>query len=546
MIPLPKPGRNPEESKSYRSIALLSPVAKLLEKLILPELERHFQLADHQHGFRKLRSTTTALNCLNYNIKCGLNKSKQWHRTLLVAMDFKAAFDTVSHGTLLHDIFITSLHSHLKRWLMSYLQDRRTSVELGGASSKVRKVKQGVPQGGVLSPLLFNRHIRSLTTPPGNVSLITYADDITVTTSGPLVDELPDRLIKYIAEVSEWLEKRRLVLTAEKSTAALFTTLSTEVSTDPQIFIKGEKILVCKNPKILGVTFDRIMKFTLHGKITGDKVQSRNNILKKLAGTTWGCSKETLITSYTSYKVIGRSVLNYAAPIWSPNLSDTNWRNLQTVKQNAALLIATGNTRMAPINHLHAETKILHVKEHNELLSEQFLLGSFLPERADHYTTAKSAGQRDIRPHLLTLGATDLDKYIQQGRTTISLYKKGLSELHRKAVENAIKNPSKLLGEPPPAVAKEAEVLSRETRCKLSQLRSGYSTILQNYKHRVDTDIPDECPLCQGSLHNTKHLFKCPTNPTPLKTTSLWEDPKSATEFLNLEPSNRRADRAPP
>ena len=67
--------------------------------------------------------------------------------------------------------------------------------------------------------------------------------------------------------------------------------------------------------------------------------------MKKLAGTIWGCFKETLTTSY---RAIGRSVLNYAAPIWSYSLSDTNWRNLH-IKQNAALRIAAGNIRMAPI-----------------------------------------------------------------------------------------------------------------------------------------------------------------------------------------------------
>ena len=86
--------------------------------------------------------------------------------------------------------------------------------------------------------------------------------------------------------------------------------------------------------------------------------------------------------------------------------------------------------------------------------------------RADHYTTGKS-GQRDVGPHPLTLGARDLDKYFQQGTTSMSLLKKGLSEL-RKAVENATKNPSKLLAEAPTEVAKEEEVLSRETRCKIS------------------------------------------------------------------------------
>ena len=107
----------------YRPIALLSPVAKLVEKLILLDFEKSIQLEDHQHGFRKLRSTTTALKCLNHNIKSGLNKCKRCHRTLMVALDLKAAFDTVSHGSLLKDILNTGLPNYLKRWLLSYLQD---------------------------------------------------------------------------------------------------------------------------------------------------------------------------------------------------------------------------------------------------------------------------------------------------------------------------------------------------------------------------------------------------------------------------------------
>ena len=112
-----------QSRQSYRPIALLSPVAKLFEKRILPDFEKCIQLEDHQHGFRKWRSTTTALNCLNHNIKSGLIKCKPCHRTLMVALDLKAAFDTVCHGSLLTDILNTGLPNYLKQWLLSYLQD---------------------------------------------------------------------------------------------------------------------------------------------------------------------------------------------------------------------------------------------------------------------------------------------------------------------------------------------------------------------------------------------------------------------------------------
>ena len=75
ILPLLKPVKDPEQSKSYRHIALLSPVAKLAEKLLLKDYERSIDLADH-YGFRKMRSTTTVLNCISYKIKVGLNQKQ--------------------------------------------------------------------------------------------------------------------------------------------------------------------------------------------------------------------------------------------------------------------------------------------------------------------------------------------------------------------------------------------------------------------------------------------------------------------------------------
>lgn len=51
------------------------------------------------------------------------------------------------------------------------------------------------------------------------------------------------------------------------------------------------------------------------------------NVLKAVAGRTWGKGKETLIKTY---KAIGRSNLNYAAPVWSPQLI-----RRQTLQQQA-------------------------------------------------------------------------------------------------------------------------------------------------------------------------------------------------------------------
>lgn len=76
---------------------------------------------------------------------------------------------------------------------------------------------------------------------------------------------------------------------------------------------------------------------------------------------------------------IQRSILNYAVPIWTPQLSTTNWNILQTT-QNAALRVATGCHRMSPIEHLHNETKVLPVREHNIMIIKQYSLSTFSAE----------------------------------------------------------------------------------------------------------------------------------------------------------------------
>ena len=87
------------------------------------------------------------------------------------------------------------------------------------------------------------------------------------------------------------------------------------------------------------------------------------------------------------YKAVRRSIINYAALVWSTNIRDTNYRNIQYT-QNEALRIATGYHKMSSVDHLHAEPKLLKVREHSELLSAYYLARC-------HSTTTKETPLRD-------------------------------------------------------------------------------------------------------------------------------------------------------
>ena len=121
-------------------------------------------------------------------------------------------------------------------------------------------------------------------------------------------------------------------------------------------------------------------------------------ILLALAGTSWGQQKQTLLMTY---KAVRRSIINYAAPVWSPNLHDTNFRRIQYT-QNETLRIATGYHKMSSIDHLHIEVEILKDREHSEPVSAQYLARCMEPGNVSHPFTTRATPKRQMNDTLYT------------------------------------------------------------------------------------------------------------------------------------------------
>ena len=112
---------------------------------------------------------------------------------------------------------------------------------------------------------------------------------------------------------------------------------------------------------------DPSLSFHKHCNYVSDRIDKGNNMLKALAGSSWGQEETLLLTQR-----IGESIASYAAPVWS-NASNSSFKKIQTV-QNAALRTATGAHKMASIDHLHQESLTLKVKDHSDMLSAQYLV----------------------------------------------------------------------------------------------------------------------------------------------------------------------------
>ena len=336
--------------------------------------------------------------------------------------------------------------------------------------------------------------------------------------------------IARLPEVLDFLEERELKVSPTKSTVTLFTPDTKEFKEHPTVVIKNEVVKLELKPKLLGVTFDTMYTFCHHIKATVDSAKTKVNIMKSLAGATWGQYQETLSMTY---KAIVRSVLEYAAPIWSPIISETSWQKLQTI-QNQALKVITGNLAMASEEHIHRESKILPIKDHCKMISKQFLLTNHIPGHPGYKHVHKRLPPRShLKPTIQNM-RHEIQDLLPVSRDNLKAKQK---IIHTREVSRILANypPNKVLQANPPEVNKMEANLTRSVRSQLSQLRSGYSRLLNSYLYRIDDNIEDKCPLCKQTPHDTVHLFNCPKNPTQLTVLSLWTQPVLAANFLKLD-----------
>ena len=531
IIPIPKPGKDSSQGISYRPISLLCPAAKVLEALILPSINEHLSPALDQHGFRPRHSTTSALLQLTTDIENGFNQRKPPHRTVCVAVDLTAAFDTVSHDILISKIAGSSLPPNIVRWMSCYLRGRQAATSFRETKSSTRIVRAGVPQGSKLSPALFNYYIADMPRPTDPTMRACYADDITVWTSGPRIPELETRINRYLKHISDYLKDNSLLISAPKSTVTLFTPDTHQAQLHPRITLENAPLPLERTPKILGVIFDTTLTFHKHCTYVAERMNKRNNILKALAGTSWGQDKETLLMTYNA---LGKSIANYAAPVWSTNASDTSFKKIQTA-QNTALRIATGAHKMASIDHLHQEALTMQIKPHSELLSAQYLVNCLEEDHVCHGITTLGPRPRAMKETLFSKHqATVLPRLVAEDR------QKSLQNVHTHAVAQAVQlqGNNRVLNETPPPISKEEQNLNRRQRCTLSQLRSGHCQLLQDYKYRVKKEPSNICPECRSAPQDVAHLFACTAHPTDLTPLDLWLKPVETIRELNYLDNN--------
>ena len=278
-----KPGKDSAIPKSYRPKSLLCHMYKLYERLILnriaPTIKQH--LIKEQAGFRAGKSCTSQLLNLTQHIEDGYQECKI---TGTAFVDLSAAYDTVNHRLLIQKLYNITQDSALCRVIQNLLSNRRFYVELNNERSRWRLQKNGLPQGSVLSSILFNIYTNDQPIHDGTRSFI-YADDLCITAQYPAFTEVEDTIEEALSELTQYYRNNSLRANPDKTQVTAFHLRNREVKRSLNIAWNGVDLENTAYPKYLGLTLDRTLNYKQHILNTKMKVATRNNLLKKLANT---------------------------------------------------------------------------------------------------------------------------------------------------------------------------------------------------------------------------------------------------------------------
>ncbi len=132
VVPIPKPGKAPEQVTGYRPITLLPCMGKLMERMVLRRLQHTLEsqnvFSSLHLGFRKGKSTIDALHLM----KNAITLAQLSHEyCLIVYLDIEGAFDSVWHDGLLFKLHSIGVGDQMLAWLYSYFQNRTVQVQVG-------------------------------------------------------------------------------------------------------------------------------------------------------------------------------------------------------------------------------------------------------------------------------------------------------------------------------------------------------------------------------------------------------------------------------
>ena len=252
---------NPSLLTNYRPIALLSAVGKVCERLVYNKLYRFVTpvLSENQSGFRKKDGTAFQLTRLIQEWSHLLDDS---HYFGVLFFDLRKAFDKVWHRGLLAKLKACGVTGAALDWFTSYLSNRQQCVKVNQSISSPLQIHAGVPQGAILSPLLFIIYMNDISqAAPKGSSVNLFADDTSLYVNDTCPRQLANELQHAADCVSSWFTRWLLTVNPEK-TAMMLVRRKRMAPLSFQIFVNGKPVPQVLTHKHLGLIIEHTLSWT--------------------------------------------------------------------------------------------------------------------------------------------------------------------------------------------------------------------------------------------------------------------------------------------
>ena len=309
VTPVYKKG-NKKEVNNYRQISVLPAFSKIYERAILTRINNFIEqndiLVEYQHGFRQNKSTETALHQFIAKVYKYLDEKYQ---VAGVFLDLSKAFDSLDHEILLYKSNNVGIRGLPLQLLSSYLTDRVQTVYCNSSFSTFGTIKQGVPQGSILGPVLFLIYVNDVVHASNKCSFTIFADDTSLIYAEENINDLHNTVQDDLRCISEWILCNKLKLNIQKTNLILFKNRS-QHHVIPSVKLNNEEIQQVQQVKFLGIFVDEHLNWKSHINYITSK-------LSKICGLLYRVRNQLPQTALTClYYTLCYPHLMYCVSVW--------------------------------------------------------------------------------------------------------------------------------------------------------------------------------------------------------------------------------------
>lgn len=376
VIPILKEGKDPLKPDSYRPIALTSCICKLFEKILNRRLVRYLMekklISEAQAGFMKGKSTLDNLVALEKEVHETFIK-KQYLITIF--FDLAKAYDTCWRHLILKELYDSGMRGNLPIIIADFLTDRKFHVKIGEKISDQFSQDMGVPQGSVLSVILFLIAINTVSRIVSHyLRYSLYVDDMRV--SIPVFSgdwsRASRRMQVFLDKLVRWCKETGFRFSEEKTVVMIFHRipgLAAEPNPKLYLYDRAKPLKIVLEKRFLGLVWDRKLNWCAHLKDLRIRGMRANNILKVIIKNNSRTHTRRLMNIYRS---IVRAKLDYGCQVYG-TAAKSALKMLDTV-HHQALRLCTGAFRTSPVESLYVEAGEPSLNDRRDLLSLQYYI----------------------------------------------------------------------------------------------------------------------------------------------------------------------------